>query len=222
MVARCQCDPNCKNEPLPNSPFCKKHNKRCTRKASLSGYEIPYSPDKYNNYNGIKESHNCFMYAVYDHINLPSKKCTLKDCQLPFAQPGRISGYPTWERVKGKRCPDIIGRTLGDVPDTTLSSFTGKCPKGTRKVATVVDPKNDYHWYRQDADGYWSHKPGSTPVTNVDSTGRRIYDPQLASRHSSGSDLNYNKFCGYLCIPVRKKRMKRGGKRGSKRTKKNK
>ena len=31
-------------------------------------------------------------------------------------------------------------------------------------VLLVIWPNRDYHWYRQDADGTWSHKPGSTKV----------------------------------------------------------
>ena len=35
---------------------------------------------------------------------------------------------------------------------------------GEYAVLLVVDPNNDYHWYRQDSDGTWSHKPGATKV----------------------------------------------------------
>ena len=35
---------------------------------------------------------------------------------------------------------------------------------GEYAVLLVVDPNNDYHWYRQDSDGTWSHKPGSIKV----------------------------------------------------------
>ena len=31
----------------------------------------------------------------------------------------------------------------------------------------MADPVGgDYHWYKLNADGTWSHKPGNTPVTN--------------------------------------------------------
>jgi hypothetical protein len=207
---RCQCDPTCTNPPLPNSPFCKKHQKKCTRKAPLSGYETPFD-DTFNKYPGIKESHNCFMYA-FDHIDMPKKgKCTLQSCPIPFAQPGRASGYPKWSKVEGKRCPDLIARLYGDIPGIKMTTFTKKCPKGTRKIAAVIDPKEDYHFYRQDKDGMWSHKPGSTSAARLDSMGRPIYDPQLASRYNKDSGLNYKQFCGYLCAPTRKHRFKRGG-----------
>lgn len=213
-VAQCQCDPSCKNPPLPNSPFCKKHIRYCPRRAPLSGYEPQFNPDRYNQHKGIKESHNCFAYA-FDHIQMPKKlNCTDNSCPIPFPQPGRASGYPKWSKTNGKRCPDIVSRIKGDVPGSRMSTFTEKCPKGMRKIAPVVDEDQDYHFYRQDSNAYWSHKPGATDVTHLDNTKRPIYDPKLASRHNPDSGLNYNEFCGYMCIPTRKKyRFKRGGKR---------
>ena len=38
----------------------------------------------------------------------------------------------------------------------------------------------DYHWYRLDGNGYWSHKPGGTCATNRDGRGKRIKDPRRA------------------------------------------
>ena len=40
---------------------------------------------------------------------------------------------------------------------------------------------NDYHWYRLDNNGYWSHKPGRTPATDRDGNGDRIRDPRKAA-----------------------------------------
>ena len=36
----------------------------------------------------------------------------------------------------------------------------------------------DYHWYRQDDTGYWSHKPGHTRATDRDASGNVIVDPR--------------------------------------------
>ena len=59
----------------------------------------------------------------------------------------------------------------------------------------------DYHWYRQDKDGYWSHKRGLLPVTNLDASGKKIKDPKKADRnYSSSGGLNYNVFVGYFKI----------------------
>ena len=202
-MARCQCDASCRNTPEPQSAFCKKHQKSCKRIAPLSGSEPTYYPPKYNKYKGIKEANNCFSYA-FDYIHLP-KKCTKDECSIPFPQPGYKSGHPKWPDVKGKRCPDLIGRLMGDIPSLKMSDFTEKCPKGSHKIVVVTDENEDYHFYRQDKNGFWSHKPGGTEVTNVDATGRPIYDPALASREYPNTGLNYKNFCGYMCVAARKK-----------------
>jgi hypothetical protein len=208
--ARCQCMPGCPHEPLQGSPFCKRHSVSCPRKAPLSGYEPDYHPSKYNKYKGRKNSQNCFSYAF--HQTALPKGCTKDSCNAPFHQPGIKSGYPKWSEVDGKRCPDLLGRLMGDVPALRMSTFTKRCPKGMTKAAVVTDADEDYHFYRQDSNAYWSHKPGSTDVTNRDATGRFIYDPQLATRKYSTSNLNYDNFCGYFCIPAKKRiKLQRAG-----------
>lgn len=42
----------------------------------------------------------------------------------------------------------------------------------------------DYHWYRQDRDGTWSHKPGHSQATNLDGSDDRIYDPRVCNMTS--------------------------------------
>jgi len=214
VQARCQCDPKCKNPPLDNSPFCEKHLKFCPRKSPMSGSEPKFDPDLYNKHNGVKEAQNCFAYA-FDYQHLP-KNCTKESCSIPFPQPGLKSGYPKWSKVqnKGKRCPDLTARLFGDVPKLLRSTFEDRCPAKYSKIALVVDEDQDYHFYRQDSNGLWSHKPGATSVTGIDGTGRKIYDPKLASREYPESGLHYDEFCGYLCAPRGKRlSLKRGGKR---------
>jgi len=214
--AKCQCIVSCKNPPLENSPFCALHIKYCSRRSPMTGSEPDFQPDLYNRYKGLKESLNCFAYA-FDYRKLPKhSNCTKDSCSVSFPQPGRASGYPRWSNVKGKRCPDLMARLFGDVPELKLSSFEKSCPKDYSKIALVVDEDEDYHFYRQDSNGYWSHKPGATNVTHIDATGRPIYDPELASRMYDDSGLNYDKFCGFLCTPKNKVlHFKRGGKRST-------
>jgi hypothetical protein len=215
-VNRCQCTPNCKKLPLENSSFCEDHIKYCPARSPLTGYEPEFNPARFNKLKGIKEAHNCFAYA-FDHIQLPSiKSCTKDSCPIPFHQPGRASGYPKWSKVKGKRCPDLISRLFGDVKGLKLTDFEKKCPKKMSKIALVADEDEDYHFYRQDSNGYWSHKPGATSVTHLDATNRPIYNPELASRKYPDSGLDYDKFCAYMCVPKTKKlHFKRGGKRST-------
>lgn len=209
---RCQYSKDCKNPPLDKLPFCQIHKSRGANsiKSQISGAEPNYEPELYNNHNGVKEAQNCFAYA-FDYKHLPDN-CTKNSCPASFIQPGLKSGYPKWSNVDGKRCPDLMARLLGDVPELIPSTFNEKCPKETSKIAFVVDPDEDYHFYRQDSNGYWSHKPGATDVTNIDARGRPIYNPELASREYPKTGLNYDGFCGYLCVPRGKQlTFKRGG-----------
>ena len=82
------------------------------------------------------------------------------------------------------------------------------CPEGTYKVALVIAEGKDYHWYRQNPNGLWSHKRGSTAVTMVDALGDVIYDPEEASRlyysydPSSGdyTVYDYSIFVGFFAV----------------------
>jgi hypothetical protein len=78
------------------------------------------------------------------------------------------------------------------------------CAEGEVMVCVVVAPDDsggtaDFHWYRDDGDGTWSHKPGYTAVSDVDAGGDEITDPETADRDYG--DINYSEYCGCLCIP---------------------
>jgi len=68
------------------------------------------------------------------------------------------------------------------------------CDECRHQVALVISPNWDYHWYRKDRDGRWSHKMGGTPATNLDNSGNIITDPRTADRGS------YTVFCGCFCV----------------------
>lgn len=217
MNAKCQCDPNCKSPTVKDSPFCMHHEEMCKRISPLSGYEPLYEPKRWNTKKELRETHNCFAYAMNVHDPKQVRACRLvKNCNVPFHQPGSASGHPRFRTRKFKTCPDMVARLLGDNPSMKMTTFTAKCPPHTSKIALVVDPDEDYHFFRQDSNGLWSHKPGGTAVTNLDANDKLIYDPQIASRNytASGSKLNYDTFCAYMCVPRdRPLHLKTGGKR---------
>ena len=79
------------------------------------------------------------------------------------------------------------------------------CPEGTYKVALVAGSDDggnlDYHWYRQDVNGLWSHKAGFSPLSNVDASGNLIFDPLMANRNNTSSGgANYSYFLGYYAV----------------------
>jgi len=137
------------------------------------------------------------------------KQCegNIKTCDPLFHQPGGTKGLSkVLEEVKGRTCKVISGLIVKDVPELRRSTFKSRCPRGSSKIAMVVHPGEDYHFYRQDPDGYWSHKDGSNDVKRYDAEGKMIWNPQTAARdyRPNGSFLNYKDFCGFWCAPRRK------------------
>jgi hypothetical protein len=156
----------------------------------LSGSELPYDPEKWNEKSGIRTTHNCYSYALGKiRSGLNSK-----------AQPGYASGHNHINN-KDYECKEFYDRLRKDSPGTYLQKFDIACKPGFYKIFLALDPQNDYHWWRQDGmnnEGYWSHKPGSTEVKNVDASGKKISNPLLSDRNFKS--LNYHKPCFFACI----------------------
>jgi hypothetical protein len=62
-------------------------------------------------------------------------------------------------------------------------------------IALVVWPDRDFHFFRRDAQGWWSQKRGDTFVTNTLPNGTVVLD--VESREILGG---YSKFCGYFLV----------------------
>ena len=59
----------------------------------------------------------------------------------------------------------------------------------------------DFHFYRQNLDGTWSHKPGNQNVVKTDYLGYEIIDPDMSdNRHSLLSNIEYNVNLGYFAV----------------------
>ncbi len=58
-----------------------------------------------------------------------------------------------------------------------------------------ADGEKDFHWYRKDDDGYWSHKNGREAASNLSSSGARIENPLNAK------DTRYPIFGGFFLVP---------------------
>jgi hypothetical protein len=130
-----------------------------------------------------------------------------KGCEPISHQPGGTKGLSKLLHKKGSRkCKTVENLIHKDIPEITPVSFDARCPVGKSKIALVVHPGEDYHFYRQDSDGWWSHKDGSNTVKRFDAEGVPIWNPQTAARNyrGNGSILNYKDFCGFYCVPRRK------------------
>jgi hypothetical protein len=139
-----------------------------------------YEPDWWNDAaaGGARQyNNNCYNYATNYRTDT-------------FAQPGLASGqmYPSPISCVGVR-PAAVRDDLIDNPKAD-----NHCPDEGHLVALVVGPGFDFHWYRKGRNGLWTHKPGGTPVTNVDNSGVLITDPRTANRDG------YTDFCTFMTV----------------------
>lgn len=224
IPGRCQCLPPtnpCPNLAIQGEAFCRSHLRSCPRKANLSGSEPEYNPDMWNKKKQIRLTHNCFSYAFNIFDKKQMEECfKSKTCHTAFHQPGKA--YKKFNDADPKTCPNMIARIMGDNPnDLITSDFDKVCPDGMSKIALIVDESDDYHFLRQDSNGYFSQKGGSQPVTDKDALKHRIFDVELAYhnyRNKDGGFLNYDRSCGYFCLTRNKPLFVRvGGKRQTKR-----
>ncbi len=125
-----------------------------------------------------------------------------------YAQPGRYCRRPIPGRVtrakviRAAKCDGLVpvrwnprrarGETIQEGKSAQLE------PKGRRiygHVAMVcISPGHDYHWYRLDNTGRWSHKSGKSRATDRDGRGRLITDPRRVAA--------YPQFGSFFFVPT--------------------
>jgi hypothetical protein len=154
----------------------------------LSNSELSYNPTRWNKKDdNIQKYNNCYAYATND----------LRKDRTRKPHPGNLSGTETNE--KDYLCPTMNKYLLEDHPGAYKVDFNEPCKCNYFKAHLVVDPKTDFHLYRQDSNGYWSHKPGSRKVTNTDASGNYIMNPEMADREYK--KFNYTDSCMFFCMP---------------------
>lgn len=172
-----------------NEQYSNKNKKNSTI-SPLSGSEPKYDPHKWNDNYNIKNTHNCYAYV----LNRSAHKMKNK------AQPGYFSNYPSL-KYSDYNCESFYLRLKKDIPSLYIVSFNQKCRKGFYKGFIAIDTKEtdqDYHFYRQDANGMWSHKPGRQDVINYDANNKLITNPLKANRKYT--NFNYSTPCFFFCI----------------------
>jgi hypothetical protein len=136
-----------------------------------------YEPQWWNDGGQKQLNNNCYNYSTNYRTDT-------------FAQPGQAAGI---DISNSYYCPTVRpAAAADDLIDTPNAHNKG--PKEGHLVALVVAPGIDYHWYRKGRNGHWTHKPGSTPVTNLDNSGVTISDPRTANRGP------YTDFCTFMVV----------------------
>lgn len=186
----------------------------CMLGAVYAYSRTPVEEGRWNDAAALQKSNNCYNYAT----NVPNGT---------FAQPGMGGMRP----LTALTCAELREAAEADglvyAGDTLATATCGSdCCRvalvvAERRVDTTTTPPRinlpDFHWYREDQDGTWSHKPGGDPAVRFDSADASILDPAHASRDNNlglrtvplgdaGATitvevhLDYNLFCGYYCV----------------------
>lgn len=157
-----------------------------------------WKPSFWNTLNDVEHLNNtnCYSYAM-DRVTFGEEKL----------QPGESSTG----RFEHYTCEEIIQKMMNDNPNIMrIDEIDTPIDSDSYRIALVVDDNpenNDYHFYRQDCNGIWSHKTGTNDVTNKDATGEdTIYNPERADRDytiNGDDEHHYNVFCGYFKVPFK-------------------
>ena len=142
--------------------------------------EPTYTPSFWNDGGQIQYNNNCYNYSNNKRTDT-------------FAQPGRAAGAMYTNLSCTSVGPAAAADGVDSIPATGACNRSWLFWRRYDKLALVVAPGWDYHWYRQDSNGMWTHKPGGTQATNLDNLGNPISNPETAARGP------YVDFCGYYC-----------------------
>lgn len=141
-----------------------------------------YEPSWWNDGAQRQLQNNCYNYGCNYRTD------TFR--QIPGgSQPGAAAGAMYTALTCASVRPAAVADGLIARP-----SANNKCPTEGHLVALVIAPGIDFHWYRKGRNGYWTHKPGSTPVINVDNSNHLIADPRTADRGM------YTQFCTFMVV----------------------
>ena len=131
--------------------------------------ELKYEPNLWNL--DLINPTNCYAYA-------------LNDPTLGYLQLGEISYGFNYSEYSGLLNDALLKQLLlADMDELgigirELDTVYSGCLYGGYRIAFLVTTNfKDIHFLRQNKDGTWSHKQGPSAVTNRDSNGNIIYNP---------------------------------------------
>lgn len=142
-------------------------------------------------------NNNCYTYAINQYNN-PYTGQPYESWD--YVQPGNLGGKNKGKNMHGGWCDyhnfvDYMRRDLEDIGYELIpceyESYIDDLD--TWKIA-FVHSHWDYHFYRQNTDGTWSHKQGGSYVVTEDDDGEKIIDPRYCNRGG------YDTFVGFFLI----------------------
>jgi hypothetical protein len=171
-----------------------------------------FEPEKWNDNIFIRKSHNCYAYALNMIDNKKVKECKEKIennknfCKRP--QPGLEYGYLDDLKIINYSSSMLINRIKSDNPLIKKTKLENKIEDGYYKICLFlchIEDKhhqniNDFHFYRQDNNGFWSHKDGWRKATNKDKNNKLIINPEFTQKLYADNKYKYE-LVGYFKVP---------------------
>lgn len=140
-----------------------------------------YSNLLYANPVGTRQN-NCYAYAINYYKNSGDDKL----------QPGDLAGLSGY--VDLRNCNDLVRRALADGKkmgwDLKYSGTSEPCSSGYYKIAAVLAPNSDFHWYRFHKDVLYRVKTPRTAAQLAEEFGvdaSKVSIPGLTDRADSGA-----------------------------------
>lgn len=145
----------------------------------------------------VREKANCYAYAL--------------NCYSYYGNPHYTIGYATTgvhQSVSDmrKNLESWLATDADYFNHKTIVPTDASTKPGYRQYKIAVafsyegSKARDFHFFRQDKGGYWSHKRGyGGYIQNTDAGNYKIYDPRVCNRNF-GSGFNYYDFAGYYMV----------------------
>lgn len=190
----------------------------------LSGYEWEYGAD--DRWENRYQNFNCYNYALntmYCWTLQPGWIAELCGCNNNMSSTWALDEYYRVATLTTFFIQDIQYASDLNLTDNIdydnlcemqVDKF-GACEEGFYKIFLALDTfgsQKDYHWYRQNSDGTWSHKPASAAIRNYDYDGNPIADPEYCNKkvcldsyyEESGYmyEFDYSSDCVLLSTPI--------------------
>jgi len=158
----------------------------CPPLPALWGWNAPPGAGTAHPMNDIQRINRCFNYGI--------NRAAVGERNIPGGDP----------KPDEWTCPEVIARLVGD--GIAPAPSADDCDQGQCVIAVRVALKEDnggwtdFHVYRRNGDGVWSHKPGGDPARLKADDPESIGDPYY-EEDPGICWPGYTEFCGYFCVP---------------------
>tara|TARA_Y100000389_G_scaffold140231_1_gene138039 strand:- start:5082 stop:5942 length:861 start_codon:yes stop_codon:yes gene_type:complete len=143
------------------------------------------------------EANNCYAYST-NQFRFYRKMKAQPGGNRKFVKDGEyVNTYIN--------CSSLVDNVIRDAGNGAyaLKDANKKCKRGTYKIMLFISPSEEYkdfHFFRQDKDGTWSHKQGwGYGPSKLDASGKIIFNPIKSNLNFK--PYNYSKYCSSICVP---------------------